>query len=326
MSSPHVAGTVALLLQAKPNTPSQAVRSILQNSAEPKPWSGNRNAGFLDFVHRQGAGMVNIVNAVGATTRVEPGKLSLGESENGPATRTLTLENKGNSAVTYTLSHAPALSTGGLTNAPSPTTGFASASFSAPSVTVPAGGTATIDVTITANPSLADRSQYGGYVVLTPQGEGGSVLRVPYAGIKGDYQSIRVLTPTANNFPWLAKLGGGSYTRQADGASYTLKDGDQPFFLAHFEHQARLVRAEVYDAKSGKLQGRAFNEEYLGRSGTATGFRAFTFDGTTTQGKQERTVADGSYYVELKVLKALGDENNPAHWETWKSPTFSIKR
>ena len=32
MASPHVAGAVALLLQAKPNTPSQAVRGILQNS------------------------------------------------------------------------------------------------------------------------------------------------------------------------------------------------------------------------------------------------------------------------------------------------------
>lgn len=327
MSSPHVAGTVALLLEAKPNTPSQAVRSILQNSANPKPWSGNKNLGFLDFVHRQGAGMVDIVKAVNATARVEPGKLSLGESESGPATRTLTISNNGKSAVTYALSHSPALSTGGLTNSPSAATGFASASFNTPTVTVPAGSTATVDVTITANSGLADKSQYGGYVVFTPaEGSTGSVLRVPYAGLKGDYQSIQVLTPGGNfNFPWLAKLAGTSYTRDTSGATYTLKDGDQPYFLAHFEHQSRLLRAEVYDA-SGKYLGRAFNIEHLGRSSTATGASAFPFDGTTTKGKQTYEVPSGKYTVKLMVLKALGDESNPAHWETWQSPTFTIAR
>ena len=39
MASPHVAGTVAPLLQAKPSTSAQAVRGILQNSAEHKVWS-----------------------------------------------------------------------------------------------------------------------------------------------------------------------------------------------------------------------------------------------------------------------------------------------
>jgi subtilisin family serine protease len=39
MASPHVAGAAALLLEAKPNTPSQAVRGILQNSADPAFWS-----------------------------------------------------------------------------------------------------------------------------------------------------------------------------------------------------------------------------------------------------------------------------------------------
>ena len=27
-----------------------------------------------------------------------------------------------------------------------------------------------------------------------------------------------------------------------------------------------------------------------------------------------------------KVLKALGDKNNPDHWETWTSPVFTIDR
>ena len=110
MSSPHVAGAAALLLQSAPNTPSQAVGRILQNSASPKPWSLNPGTGLLDHAHRQGAGMLRIDDAVTAATRIEPGKLSLGESEAGPATNTLTLKNTGSTAVSYALSSLNALS------------------------------------------------------------------------------------------------------------------------------------------------------------------------------------------------------------------------
>ena len=41
MASPHVAGAAALLLQARPTLPAADVRAILQNSADPKHWSGN---------------------------------------------------------------------------------------------------------------------------------------------------------------------------------------------------------------------------------------------------------------------------------------------
>jgi minor extracellular serine protease Vpr len=35
---------------------------------------------------------------------------------------------------------------------------------------------------------------------------------------------------------------------------------------------------------------------------------------------------DGQYKLQLRVLKALGDAGNTAHWETWTSPTFRIAR
>ena len=36
--------------------------------------------------------------------------------------------------------------------------------------------------------------------------------------------------------------------------------------------------------------------------------------------------AQRQYIVTVSVLKALGDENNPAHWETWTSPEITIAR
>ncbi len=323
MASPHVAGAAALLLQARPNTPAQAVRGILQNSADPKNWWGNPGLGFLDNVHRQGAGMLDIDDAILSTTKIEPAKISLGESEMGPYTQTLYVENHSNMEVTYDLSYVNALSTGGIIT-PSFFLSDAGVTFSSPSLIVPANGTAAVDATISPATGPVN-GQYGGYIVFTPQG-GGPVYRVPYAGFVGDYQAIQVLVPTANGFPWLAKLSGSSYLKQASGAIYSMTSGDIPYFLVHLDHQSRLMRMEVYDAISGKAWHRAFEEEYMPRNSTTTGFFAFSFDGTTTAGKRVYTLPDGQYVIKLSILKALGDPANPAHWETWTSPMFVIDR
>src|SRR2546422_8613319 len=108
MASPRVAGAVALVLQARPRVAPQRVRTLLQNSADPQP-RGGLPAG-LDHVHRQGAGLLKIDRAILATSKVDPGKLSLGEVM-GPVTRALSIENTTASAVTYDLSHQPAPAT-----------------------------------------------------------------------------------------------------------------------------------------------------------------------------------------------------------------------
>jgi hypothetical protein len=187
-----------------------------------------------------------------------------------------------------------------------------------------------VDVTIAAEPTLPDRSIYGGYIVFTPQG-GGAVYRVPFAGFKGDYQSTQVLTPTANGFPWLAQLVGSSFFNRPTGATYTMAGSDIPYFLMHLDHQSRRIRLEAFDAITGKAWHRVSDDEYVTRNSTPGGFFAFTWDGTTFTGKgknpnQWRTVPNGQYIVKVSVLKALGDESNPAHWETWTSPVITIAR
>lgn len=346
MASPHVAGAAALYLQAHPATRAADVRDILQNSADPKNWWGNPALGLLDNVHRQGAGMVDIDDAILATTLIQPGKLSLGESEAGPATRTLTIKNNGSSAVTYDLSHTVALATGANTFTPSFFNALATVDFSAASVTVPAGGSKSVDVTITANALLPDKSMYGGYVVFTPQG-GGQAYSVPYAGFKGDYQSIQVLTGGGFGFPLVGRatqcirvvdgecVGGIFDLPPADYVYDLTSIYEMPSILVHLDHQARAMEMAIYSAKNDKPVHPVFNKfvdtEYLSRNSTSTGFFAYTWDGTRLHSngvKWEKTkpVADGDYYIVVRVLKALGDPNNPAHWEEWTSPVITIDR
>jgi minor extracellular serine protease Vpr len=338
MSSPHVAGAVALILEARPRIKARDMLTRLQNSADPKNWSGAPSLGLLDHAHRQGAGMIDIIGTIDATTVVEPGQIALGESQAGPQTIKIEVENKGYTNVTYDISHVPAVATGPNTQSGASYAlsgvydAAATVAFNRSSVTVRSHDDARFWVTITApgDAALPDRGLYGGYIVLTPR-DGGAVYRVPYAGFKGDYQTTQVLTPTANGFPWLSQLSGGSFFNRPTGGTYTLVGTDIPFFLLHLDHLSRRIKLEAFDAVTGKSWHKVSDDEYVTRNSTPGGFFAFEWSGDTFRGdaedpKKTFTVPNGTYVVKASVLKALGEPHNPAHWETWTSPVITIAR
>lgn len=337
MSSPHVAGAAALLRQARPNLSAQTFRDVLQNSADPRPWFGNPGLGFLDNVHRQGAGMLDIDDAIASTTTIEPGKLSLGEGQ-APITRSLRIENNAGTDVTYGLGHVAALSTGGNTNAPGFFTSNATATFSvagvpATSVTVPAKSSVTVDATIT--PTTAANRQYGGYLVLSTAG-GGPTYRVPYAGFSGDYQSINVLAATTCPvaLPAIGEKGSTffcgvttpvPFKLPATDLTFTLAGGDVPYVVFHLDHQVRNVTVEVFDAATGTPWHRAADIDFVGRNAN-NGYFWITWDGETQSGSKTYTVPNGQFVLKLTIQKALGDDNDPAHFQSWTSPVITIAR
>jgi len=341
MSAPHVAGAVALLLQAEPRIRASEVRGVLQNAAEPKAWSLSPGLGFLDHVHRQGAGMLDVVGAITSPTRVTPAKISMGEGEAGAKTHTLWIENSGTTSLTYDLSYVNALSTGGVIT-PSFFLSDASVSFDVQSVTVRAGGKARVRATISPASSPVN-GQYGGYIVATPRGDGLApwTARVPFAGFVGDYQGIQVLSSGGFGFPLFGwSPDGVNFGLAAQGDVFTLEGWDIPFVLAHFDHHARTVELNVIDRATGRPVHPVFHSayvlDYFPRNATTTGFWALDWDGSyfhsasaNGRGQQQqlfRSVPNGDYLLELRVLKALGNPKNPNHWESWTSPWFTIAR
>lgn len=352
MASPHVAGAAALYLQSHPDATPAAVKTALQNSADPVVSGTTTNR---EAVHRQGAGMVDIDDAITATTTVTPSELSVGEGTfRTPTTFTMTITNNSAAPVTYTMSHAPALATFGSTFGPTPiSTVVASLAFTPSNVMVPAGSSATFDVRISP-PNITslflNRSLYGGSLVVSG---GGRTYRVPYAGFVGDYQSIQVLAPGGCPlvpFPALFKRGGetdcvaatpsapavkldGAFTVQGDAATFNVENkNDRPVTLFHLAHQSRRLEIQAVDAITGQSYLVAFSD-YLPRNATngLGGYSTYTWDGkqlfTNPAGKVHRkALPDGAYRLRLVVTKALAEDGNDAHLETWESAQFNIVR
>ncbi|MFE3460378.1 S8 family serine peptidase [Nocardiopsis aegyptia] len=352
MSSPHVAGGVALLLQARPELAAHDVRTVLQNSADPRNWWGNPGLGLLDNAHRQGAGMLDIPGAVLATTTVTPGKLSLGATE-GTVSETVTITNDGDEEAVYTLAHEAALGTHGSTFTPEFNADSAEVSFDTDTVTVPAGGSAEVEVTVTPPARDYEQMLYGGYVSVT--GDDGTTYRVPYAAYNGDYQEIEAMTPitdgdgTVHELPWLTKItgcevfeglecaaaDGGTFANQPDGATYSMDwvDGlpDVPYVIAHFDHHVTRLEMVVVDERTGRpvhpRRNVAVDVSHVNRSATSTSFFSYAWDGTVTDSHgRVKDVRDGEYRLEARALKALGDPEDPDDWETWTSPVITIAR
>lgn len=334
MSSPHVAGAVALLLQAKPELKGKTtkVRELLQTTATLADWSGFPGAGYLEPVHRQGGGLIQIATAITTQQTVSPGKISLGEGSDGPKTTKVTLTNSSSAPVTYTIAKSDGIATlGSAIGDGSTFFQEASATMSAPAtVTVPAKGSATVKVKITAptDPAL-NTAIYGGWVTFTAPGA--TTLHIPYAGMVGDYQSVKVLT--GDGLPTLAKYEAGDFTPVTAPTTFTMQGDDIPIVLLHLDYPVSNLRIDI--VKIGRRGApvpiapnyRSFVK--TGPIGKDPSFQYFAFDGSYTtlgaHGKQY-PIANGTYKFIVTVTKALASGHSRSDYETWTSPTFQIQQ
>ncbi len=344
MASPHVAGAVALMLEADPGLTVPEVKTKLQNSAEQLPLDILPDSGLLEVVHRQGAGMIHVDKAILADVEIEPSFLQLGQTE-GAVTRTLTLTNTTDTAEVYTMSFESAVATAGAADdwgyygAPTDVT------FSADRVTVPAGGSATVDVTVTGPVDAAGGFLYGGYVRAT--GTDSSVYSVPVGGASFDLKQVEVLTGSVLDvsgaeveLPVLGKLAScarllgiecvdpeGTWNLAGAGTSYSMENGDVPTVLVHFQHQSRAMDWEVFEANEDGTKGASLGlvreVDYMARN---AGLSAWVWDGKVVDDNGARVaVPSGDYIVEIAITRAQAwNDDSAAVVERWTSPAFSV--
>jgi hypothetical protein len=355
MATPHVAGAVALFLQAHRDATPSEVRDALQNSADPVPWILAPTAGFLDYVARQGAGLLDIDDAILATTNITPGKLSLGDTvhssgapgkhgdnEDDGGVSKLTVANNGATTVTYALSHVDglAIAAGPVGDEHSQigpsTVSFVEDGAPVSTISVKPRERKRIEVTVVPSFTLTEGTVYGGWI--------------------GDYQAIPAMTPTARGFPWLARATGLSvdpdtrirpiYTQVGASAVFTFAPKtlttvppsalirpslDEPAVVIHINHPIRRLRGEIFRAGSRRPLGSVFAEEFVARNPFDGPFAApwrattaFPLDGRVRVGKHSFLLPDGEYYIVVTAERALSSRDTPV--DTWTSPTFTIDR
>ncbi|UQC90381.1 uncharacterized protein CLUP02_15911 [Colletotrichum lupini] len=200
MATPHLAGCYALVKQKYPNLSPKEIARRLQSSATPlKQYNATD---ILTTTAQQGSGLVNVLRAVTSETVFSATEFNLLDSA-GPLDRNFTIENLSSSPKTYTLGHKPAAEVNGLPNGNSLDINdmfywalnfnpiYSEVTFTTSSLTVPAGGKATVEFTIT--PPTVDVSllpTYSGLITVT---EGEENFSIPYLGIpyaRGELSNI----------------------------------------------------------------------------------------------------------------------------------------
>ncbi len=339
MSAPHVAGAVALLLDAQPDLAADEVRGVLQNSAEPVVWSGNPDLGILDNTFRQGAGMLQIDTSITATSSVEPSKIALGEAES--VDTTLTITNAGDEAVTYDLDHVGALGTAGFGDDPwgdwatifypqfaGPST---TATFTEDSVTVDGGSSVDVDVTITNPHQGLYAHQAGGYLTVT--GDDGSSQVVPFAGLAGELTDIEI---------WPEERPDAVGLDNALVAQYVEEDGDEvlvPVDPGHvFDRSDEPVAAVFMGFAAQELHVVArhvdsghevpvIEVEYQRRSESEAEYQPFTWDGREQVGNTpaRRPAPRGEWVFELRALPVGEDASDEDAWVEETTESFEFR-
>ncbi|MEV5963280.1 S8 family peptidase [Kribbella sp. NPDC051952] len=155
MATPHTVGAAAILAQEHPNWKAAELKGALIGSAKP---AADQTA------FEQGAGRIDVAKGITQSVIAEPGSLSFGTAswphgDDTPVTKTLAYRNLGDQPITLNL----AASLTGPDGNPAPAGAL---ELSANTVTVPAGGTASVQATSNTKHDGPDGS-YSGRVTAT---------------------------------------------------------------------------------------------------------------------------------------------------------------
>lgn len=178
---------------------------------------------------------------------------------------------------------------------------------------------------------MPDLGIFSGYLVFRQQGVPQTVLRVPYMGMKGAYDKIKLLAGSAigysNADPARQPNANGNFVQLQDwqGGSFDLQT-IYPSVGINLRHGAASAVISIFD-ENVKFLYTAFAQTYLS-GGNRT--YLFTIDSRAYHNKGGRTIPcslpNGIYGALGILVKPLGSINNVADREIFLQDFFVVNR
>ncbi|WP_328847661.1 S8 family peptidase [Streptomyces sp. NBC_00258] len=223
MATPHVAGAAAILKQQHPDWKYTELKGALTGSAK-----GGKYTPF-----QQGSGRIQVDKAIKQTVIANPSSVSFGiqqwpHTDDTPVTEKVTYRNLGTADVTLSLSVT-------VTNPKGQAAPAGFFTLGAKTLTVPAGATASVDLTVNTKLGGTLDGAYSAYVTATAAGGGESVRTA--AAVQNEIESYDVTLKMIDRDGNPAKY----VNTRLDGVS-GLATGKPFFFLLYDESGTVKVR------------------------------------------------------------------------------------
>ncbi|KAL0956650.1 hypothetical protein HGRIS_002782 [Hohenbuehelia grisea] len=365
MATPFVAGSAALILSVKGKTPAvgRSLRTLLETTAQSVP-STHTDGDPLQTLTQQGAGLINVFDAIHTTTIVSPAELVLNDTAHFKGTQQFTVRNSGRSAKTYKLTHVPAgtavtVQPNGLASeGPVPlSTDFASVVLSSSSFTLRPGQTQTITARFTP-PAKADATTFPVFSGFIQIASGSDVTHVSYVGLKGTLKDKQVVDTSDEFFgvatPAIIDAGGNI---QEGAHNYSFLVQDFPTLIFRLAFGSPLVRADLVDQNITfvpTIQSRAINPlspsftfphpnkggtfsqvkiigtlaelDFIPRNNEDPNDNGFYSVTVPPAFANGTAIANGLYRFLFRALKVTGNPTNEADYESWLSPIVGFNQ
>ncbi|CAF3304435.1 unnamed protein product [Rotaria socialis] len=371
MACPYLAGTLALFLAQIGNPGPETVgnnstnttrrpsfsevRNLFQSNAKPVNIYGTQ---MLATIVRQGAGLVNVFQALTANTIISPSELALNDTLRQEKSYTIKVSNIGKKTAWYKISHrGAALATGAqpesdqLLPTPVYSSDYADVFIWPSSFKLQPGESFIVTLRfrapLTARPELLPI--FSGFITVSNYVDG-KVSHVPYAGVVGDYKNAKILVRRSP-----LGVGTGLYTANglmiSNGQNMNFTTSTGHLVILTIAWTTRVIFIEVVSAEEsthyaadqslGMVYGGPgtgplyfYNVPKNGATLTGQGYRpyyGFAWTGYVVKidPDQENTfnatrLLPGQYKLRFSALKHFGDRNNNNDYDVHYTPMFHV--
>ncbi|KAJ7805318.1 hypothetical protein B0H14DRAFT_2611489, partial [Mycena olivaceomarginata] len=330
MATPFLAGSSALLLAVKGKSASVATgaRTLFQASALPIS-SSHTDGDPLQTATQQGAGLIQVYDALFGTTLLSRTELILNDTAHFAGPQKFTVKNAGKTVKTYALSHVPAGTA--ITIGPDSilpglgpvalSTDYASVSFNGGKFTLLPGQSHEVVATIKP-PKGVDATTfpvYSGFIHVT---SGTESVHATYLGLAASLKDKQVIDNTDFIFgvplPLVLDSEGNVQDAPAFGTPLLRLDLVSPNIALNGTLNARAPISFTNPHKGGSFAkvptlGALLEIDIPDNS--------LLLSNTFANGT---VIPNGSYKVLLRSLRVTGDPTNEADYESWLSPVIGV--